>query len=119
MCTQVAKQQSKCPAFYQLSQNKSRHVSSSNIKTSLGLLFYNSFTAVHGKILQIFNIFRPDYTGYALQRQNVENLKQIFPKKEFRGLSPNFHIHGSVTEIYIPTMGLPVEEICRLILGIY
>jgi hypothetical protein len=58
---------------------------------------------------------------YALQRQNAENLKQIFPEKEYRGLNPNFHIHVSVSEVYIPTMGLPVllEEICRLILGIY
>jgi hypothetical protein len=56
-----------------------------------------------------------------LQRQNAENLKQIFPEKEYRCLSPNFHIHVSVSELYIPTMGLPVllEEICRLILGIY
>ncbi len=56
-----------------------------------------------------------------LQRQNGENLKQIFPEKEYRGLSPNFHIHLSVSELYIPTMGLPVllEEICRLILGLY
>jgi hypothetical protein len=55
-----------------------------------------------------------------LQRQNAENWKQIF-QKEYRGLSPNFHLHVSVSEIYIPTMGLPVllEEICRLILGIY
>ncbi len=59
--------------------------------------------------------------GRALQRENAENLKQIFPEKEYRGLSPNFHIHVSVSELYIPTMGLPVllEEICRLILGIY
>jgi hypothetical protein len=57
---------------------------------------------------------------YTLQRQNAENLKQIFPEKEYRGLSPNFHIHVSVSELYIPTMGRPVllEEICRLILGI-
>jgi hypothetical protein len=56
-----------------------------------------------------------------LQRQNVENLKRIFPEKEYRGLSPNFHIHVSVSDLYIPTMGLPVllEEICRLIMGIY
>jgi hypothetical protein len=49
-----------------------------------------------------------------LQRQNAEILKQIFPEKEYRGLSPNFHIHVSVSELYIPTMGLPVllEEIC-------
>ncbi len=56
-----------------------------------------------------------------LQRQNAENLKQIFPEKEYRGLSPNFHIHVSVNELYILTMGLPflLEEICGLILGIY
>ncbi len=56
----------------------------------------------------------------ALQRQNAENLKQIFPEKEYRGLSPNFHTHVSVSELCILTMGLPVllEEICRLILGI-
>jgi hypothetical protein len=33
-----------------------------------------------------------------LQRQNAENLKQIFPEKEYRSLSPNFHIHVSVSE---------------------
>jgi hypothetical protein len=56
-----------------------------------------------------------------LQRQNAENLKQIFPEKEYRGLSPNFHIHVSVSDLYIPMMGLPflLEEICGPILGIY
>ncbi len=56
----------------------------------------------------------------ALQRQNAENLKQIFPKK-YRGLSPNFHIHVSVSELYILTMGLPflLDEICGPTLGIY
>jgi hypothetical protein len=29
----------------------------------------------------------------ALQRHNTENMKQIFPEKELRGLCPNFHIH--------------------------
>jgi hypothetical protein len=55
-----------------------------------------------------------------LQRQNAENFKQIFPEQEYRGLSPSFHIHVSVSELYISTMGLPflLEEICRLILGI-
>ncbi len=42
-----------------------------------------------------------------LQRQNAVNLKQVFPEKEYRGLSPNFHIHASVSELYIPTMGPP------------
>jgi hypothetical protein len=44
---------------------------------------------------------------HTLQRQNAENLKQIFPEKEYRGLSPNFHIHVSVSELYISAMGLP------------
>ncbi len=48
-----------------------------------------------------------------MQRKNAENLKQIFPEKEYRGLSPNFQIHVSVSELYIPTMELPflLEEI--------
>ena len=37
-----------------------------------------------------------------LQRQSAENLKQIFPEKEHRGHSPNFHIHVSVSDLYIP-----------------
>jgi hypothetical protein len=31
----------------------------------------------------------------------TEILKQIFPEKEYRGLSPNFHIHASVSDLYI------------------
>jgi hypothetical protein len=43
------------------------------------------------------------------------------PEKEYRGLSPNFHIHVSVSELYILMMELPflLEEICGPILGIY
>jgi hypothetical protein len=57
----------------------------------------------------------------ALQRQNAENLKQIFPEQKYQGLSPNFHIHVSVSELYIPTIGLHflLEEICGPILEIY
>ncbi len=56
-----------------------------------------------------------------LQRQNTEISKQIFPEKEYRGLSPNFHIYASVSDLYIPTIDLPtlLEEICRPILGLY
>ncbi len=62
-----------------------------------------------------------DSSVTALQRQNAENSKQIFPEKEYRGLSPNFHIHVSVSKIFIPTLGLPflLEEICGPLLGIY
>ncbi len=56
-----------------------------------------------------------------LQRQNTEISKQIFPEKEYRGLSPNFHIHASVSDKYIPTISLPIllEEISTPILGLY
>ncbi len=44
-----------------------------------------------------------------------------FRNKEYRGLSPNFHIHVSVRDLYIATIGVPIllEEICRPILGLY
>jgi hypothetical protein len=38
------------------------------------------------------------YEKYTLQRQNAENLKQIFPEDEYRGLSPNFQIHVSLSD---------------------
>ncbi len=58
---------------------------------------------------------------HTLQRQNTEISKQIFPEKKYRGLSHNFHIHASVSDLYITTIGLPIllEEICRPILGLY
>jgi hypothetical protein len=61
------------------------------------------------------------YTGPALQRINTENSKQIFPEKKLRGHSPNFHIHVSVNDLYIPTIYLAflLQEIRGLILGIY
>ncbi len=54
----------------------------------------------------------------ALQRTNTENSKQIFAKKELRG--HNFHIHVSVSDLYIIIVGLPIllQEMCGPILGI-
>ncbi len=44
-----------------------------------------------------------------LQRHNTENSKQIvFPEKELRGHSPNSYIHVSVSDLFIPTVGLPI-----------
>ncbi len=59
--------------------------------------------------------------SHSLQRTNTENSKQIFPEKELRGQYPNFHIHVSVRDLYIPTIDLPIllQEICGPILGIY
>jgi hypothetical protein len=45
---------------------------------------------------------------YTLQRHNTENSKLIFPEKELRGHSPNSYIHVSVSDLYIPTIGLPI-----------
>ncbi len=77
--------------------------------------------AIFSTVRQFFFTCTRYHLTNTLQRQNAENLKQIFPEKEYRGLSPNSHIHVSVSKLSIPTMGLPVllEEICRLILGIY
>ncbi len=77
--------------------------------------------------VRIYTVYNPSADTYCtmyistLQRQNAENLKQIFPEKKYRGLSPNFHIHVSVSELYMLTMSLPflLEEICGPILGIY
>jgi hypothetical protein len=44
----------------------------------------------------------------SLQRHYTENSQQIFPEKELRGLNPNFYIHVSVSDLYIPTIGLPI-----------
>jgi hypothetical protein len=44
-----------------------------------------------------------------LRRHNTENSKQIFLEKELRCLSPNFHIHVSVIDLYsIPAIGQPI-----------
>ncbi len=46
---------------------------------------------------------------------------KIFPEKELRGHSHNFHIHVSVSDLYIPTINLPIllQIKCGPILGIY
>jgi hypothetical protein len=41
-------------------------------------------------------------------RHDTENSKQIFPEKELCGLRSNFLIHVSVSDLYIPTIGLPI-----------
>jgi hypothetical protein len=43
-----------------------------------------------------------------LQRHNTENSKQIFPEKELRGFSTNFHIHVSVSDLFVPAIRPPV-----------
>ncbi len=59
---------------------------------------HSLFKLTSWRIFGKLSVLRP-----TLQGQNAENLKQIFPEKEYRGLSPNFHIHVSVSKLYIPT----------------
>jgi hypothetical protein len=35
-------------------------------------------------------------------------MEKIFPERKLRGLSPSFCIHISVSDLYIPTIGLPI-----------
>jgi hypothetical protein len=37
-----------------------------------------------------------------------KNLKQIFLEKKLRSQSLNFHMHVSVSDLYIPTIDLPI-----------
>jgi hypothetical protein len=34
-----------------------------------------------------------------------EDAISVFPEIKLRGLSPNFHIHESVSDLHIPTIG--------------
>ncbi len=36
---------------------------------------------------------------------STENLKQLFPEIKQRGFDPNFYIHVSVNDLYIPMIG--------------
>ncbi len=40
-----------------------------------------------------------------LQMHCTENSKQLFLELKLRGLVPNFYIHVSVSNLYIPTIG--------------
>jgi hypothetical protein len=57
------------------------------------------------------------------QRQNTEISKQTFPEKEYWGLSPNFHIHVSVIDLYIPSIRSAYSAggntVCEPLLGVH
>ncbi len=61
------------------------------------------------------------YREYTLPIHNPEIWKQIFPEKKLCGRSPNFHIHVSMSDLYIPTNGLSIllQENMWTDLGIY
>ncbi len=61
------------------------------------------------KLILNSSLFKPSFWTWklittALQRTNTENSNQIFPEEELRSHSRNFHIHVSVSDLYIPTI---------------
>jgi hypothetical protein len=50
----------------------------------------------------------PFFTVFFFRSTLTENSKQIFLEKELRGLSHNFHIHVSVSDLYTSTIGLHI-----------
>jgi hypothetical protein len=59
-----------------------------------------------------------DYHTAKTQYQKLETntVFPVFPEKVLSGLSPNFHIHVFVSDLFIPTNGLPTF-CCRKICG--
>jgi hypothetical protein len=47
-------------------------------------------------------------------KTQYRKFEKIFPEKELRGLSPNSYIPVSVSDLYIPTICLPIllQENC-------
>jgi hypothetical protein len=88
------------------------------IKSGINPLAEHLFTAIPlllfsclyiGTIWSLFAL-----TCVFMQSPYTENSKQIFPEKELRGHSSNFHIHVSESDLYISTIDLPIllQEIC-------
>jgi hypothetical protein len=41
-------------------------------------------------------------------KKQQRKFEKIFPEKELRGHIPNFHIHVSASDLYMPTVDLPI-----------
>jgi hypothetical protein len=80
-------------------------------RNCIDLLYVNQ---TNSKEVHFSNIVYTNSFKATLQRTNAENSIQIIPEKEVRGHSPNFHIYVSVSDLYIPTIDLPI-----LLLEIY
>ncbi len=51
----------------------------------------------------------PQIQGMRIHAHCKEILIYVFPEKELRGLSPNFPIFASVSDLYIPMIGPPIS----------
>ncbi len=90
-------------------------------------MFSTCMNIINTEIPQIFqrkcsNVFELPYNKCrCTAKTKYRNFETNIPRKEYPGLSPNFHMQASVSDLYIPTIGLPIllEEICRPILELY
>jgi hypothetical protein len=92
---------------------------------------YNEWTLSREKHKTVFsflkNILEQHYRhnyglAFALGAPTLQRKSGFMhTEKKLRGLSPNFHIHVSVRDLFIPTIDLLIllQEICGPILGIY
>jgi hypothetical protein len=70
---------------------------------------YLTFVTLPAPLLSYLSLpFKKNLCTCTLQRHYTENSKRIFSEKELLGLNPNFHIHVSVNDLYIPTISLPI-----------
>ncbi len=60
-----------------------------------------------GRSLQTGTIAETSVNRYTAKTQ-YGKFETNTPEKELRSLSPNFHIHVSVSDLYIPIIGLPI-----------
>ncbi len=53
--------------------------------------------------------------GGSLAKMHFKGISiYVFPEKELRGLIPNFHIHVSVSDLYIPMISPPIFSCSRI-----
>jgi hypothetical protein len=74
---------------------------------SLGLTLENKVTKQSRNVrIQAWTVekFKTTHCKDTLQKL----LKRIFPEKELRSPSPYLDVHVSVSNLYIPTIGLPI-----------
>jgi hypothetical protein len=80
--------------------------------------FKKLFQVVRFSEIHSFGVRR--YVAVTLQRQ-YQKFETNIPRKGIAGHSPNFHNHVYVSDLYLPTIDLPIHyrKICGRILGIY
>jgi hypothetical protein len=81
--------------FYGIGAYRVEYLRSNQIK-SLAIIFMN-LTATYNKKLEV--VPKPHCK---------DNSIYVIPERKLRGLIPNFYIHISVSDLYIPTIGPPI-----------